>query len=287
MTRSGGFFIALTLLFGFAAVNTGNNLLYLLVSVFLGFMAMTGLCGHRNLAGLRFKVLPAQELFAQTPGRIRLQVENHHRYLPRFLLKLTMDTGMDMATSLLPAITAGGAEVVSMSVTLPQRGRQTLPSVSVQSGFPVNFFIRSCVFELHQQVLVFPAPLPAELPASDAIHQQVIQIHASLAGGDGDLRNVDAYHPGDSLKAIHWKLSARHQELKTRRFHQQAAPSVILDPERLAGSLEERLGRCTYLVETLSRQGRVVGLRLKDRQIPPGSGRQHRLQLLGALALYE
>lgn len=287
MTRSGGFFVALTLLFGFAAVNTGNNLLYLLVSVFLGFMVMSGLCGHRNLAGLRIKVLPSQELFAQTPGRIRLQVENHHRYLPRFLLKLTMDTGMGMPTSLLPAITAGGAEVVSMSVTLPQRGQQALPSVKVQSGFPVNFFIRFCVFELQQQVLVFPSPLPSELPLSEAIHQQAILIRGALTGGDGDLRNVDDYRPGDPMKAIHWKLSARHQELKTRRFLQQAAPSVILDPERLPGSLEERLGRCTYLVESLSRQNRAVGLLLKDRQIPPGIGRQHRLRLLGALALYE
>ena len=40
----------LTLLLGFAAVNTGNNLLYLLVSALLGFMAVSGILGRLNLA---------------------------------------------------------------------------------------------------------------------------------------------------------------------------------------------------------------------------------------------
>jgi len=47
-------------LIGFAAVNTGNNLLYLLVSALLGFMAVSGVLGKWNLAGVEVcYVLPA------------------------------------------------------------------------------------------------------------------------------------------------------------------------------------------------------------------------------------
>lgn len=264
-------------------MNTGNNLLYLLVSVCLGFMAVTGVCGHRNLTGLRFRVLPAAEMFARSPGAVRIQVKNQHPYLARFLLTLTLAE----SRCRLPAIAAGATEVVAMAVIYPRRGWQQLPPLSVESGFPVNFFLRSCRFKLDRQVLVYPAPLPATWPPADAGHQQTDAVHRSVRGGDGDLRNVDAYQPGDPLKAIHWKLSARHQELKTRRFLQQTSPSVILDPESFSGELEERLGYCAFLINQFSAAGHPVGLRLRNRQILPGTGRRHRLRLLGELALYD
>ncbi len=53
----------MTLLLGFAAVNTGNNLLYLLVSALLGFMAVSGILGRWNLARLSLRCLPPDELF--------------------------------------------------------------------------------------------------------------------------------------------------------------------------------------------------------------------------------
>ncbi|PLX76004.1 MAG: hypothetical protein C0615_07340, partial [Desulfuromonas sp.] len=64
LTRAGTLYIVLTLLLGFAAVNTGNNLLYLLVSALLGFMAVSGLIGRYNLARLRVDFLPPPEIYA-------------------------------------------------------------------------------------------------------------------------------------------------------------------------------------------------------------------------------
>ncbi|NIQ94316.1 MAG: hypothetical protein GWN87_08975, partial [Desulfuromonadales bacterium] len=54
----------LTLLLGFAAVNTGNNLLYLMVSALLGFMAVSGLIGRYNLARLRVEFAAPPEIYA-------------------------------------------------------------------------------------------------------------------------------------------------------------------------------------------------------------------------------
>ena len=46
---------------GFAAVNTGNNLLYLLVSALLGFMSVSGVLGKWNLGRVEVRYLPPDE----------------------------------------------------------------------------------------------------------------------------------------------------------------------------------------------------------------------------------
>ena len=63
-----------------------------------------------------------------------------------------------------------------------------------------------------------------------------------------DMADVRPYQPGDSLHAIHWKLSARTDEVMARTFEPEAPRSAVLrvdcgnvadrDPERLGAVLE-------------------------------------------------
>ena len=63
--------------------------------------------------------------------------------------------------------------------------------------------------------------------------------------------------------------------------------AVIVEPELLPGrTLEERLSHGAYLINRLLKVGRPVGLKVGERTVAPGHTRQHRLQLLGELALY-
>ena len=65
-------YVGMTLLLGFAAVNTGNNLLYLLVSALLGFMAVSGWLGQQNLRSLSLRLVLPQEIFVGQPTLIGL-----------------------------------------------------------------------------------------------------------------------------------------------------------------------------------------------------------------------
>jgi uncharacterized protein (DUF58 family) len=89
------------------------------------------------------------------------------------------------------------------------------------------------------------------------------------------------------LKLIHWKISARQDQLKVKELSSLTASPLIIDPLRMPGTnLEERLGGACWLVKTLCRSGRSVGLQLDSGRIPPACSRQHQLRLLGALARY-
>ena len=272
----------MTLFLGFAAVNTGNNLLYLMVSAFLGFMAVSGLLGHKNLDKLEVRIVPEQELYAGLQGGLHVQVANRRRRLPAFLLRVSLG-GQDI---LLPALSPGGKRDGRISVMLPHRGYHELPVVEISSSFPVNFFVRSKGLKFTQQLLVFPRPLRTGTELAGESGRNPEESDLPLPGQDGELRSIDTYQTGDPLKSIHWKLSARHQDLKTKRHNRSGAPAVLLELDSFPGTLEERISRCVYRINDFHRRKIAVGLRLPHKTYPPSVGPKQKYRLLKELALY-
>lgn len=91
LTRPGIAYIAITLLIGFAAVNTGNNLLYLIVSALLGFMTVSGVAGWINIRGLELQVRLPDEIYAGQETFAYLVIANRKRFVPSFLLRVTVE----------------------------------------------------------------------------------------------------------------------------------------------------------------------------------------------------
>lgn len=246
-------------------------------------MAVTGLCGHRNLHRIELRLLPSADLFAATPGTLRVRISNRQRYIPVYLLEISIAEHK----ILVPAIAAAGSEVVDIPLTMPRRGMHPAPPLHIASCFPVNFFVRSCRYHPSRTLLVFPRPLASPLPVQQDGRRSASEQQIAMPGGDGDLRSIEDYRPGDSPRAIHWKLSARHDNLKTKQLNRQAAVTRMIDPQQFDGPLEERLGRCAYLVNRCFHQQCAVGLVIGAKRFAPAAGRTHRLRLLKELALYE
>ena len=267
---------------GFAAVNTGNNLLYLLVSALLGFMVVSGILGQQNLQRLEVRLRPGHELYAATNSSLDIELHNRRRRLPAFLIQLEIAE----AAVLFPLLATGRKSQQRLTLRLPRRGLQPLPPIKLTSRFPINFFTRSRTIDSDQQLLVFPHPLKCTLPAGNGDSRQARQAELPLPGIDGEIRSIDDYRAGDPLKSIHWKLSARHEGYKSKRHQRLGSPALQLDLESIPGTLEEKLSRCTYLINHLSRRQRPIGLRLGRMLLPPALGRRHRQKMLAELAVY-
>ncbi len=245
-------------------------------------MAISGLLGQQNLQRLDLHFFPDNELYAASPSRVEIELSNLHCWLPAFLIQVSLADGQ----VLFPLLPAGEKQRRTLSLSLPARGYHPLPVPRISSRFPINFFIRSKGFQIEQQLLVFPRPLPGELPAGDGKSHPARLNHHPQPGIDGELRSIDAYREGDPLKAIHWKLSARHEDLVVKRLNRLGAPSLMLDLAKIPGSDEEKLSRCTYLVNHFLAKQQAVGLSLPDRTYPPALGAAQRYKLLTELALY-
>lgn len=253
-----------------------------MVSALLGFMAISGLLGQQNLQRLSVRVAAVDDLFANLPARVEVELCNQRSWLPAFLLNVEIGAG----TTLFPLLAAGQRQRQALTIVLPARGYQSLPPIWIRSCFPINFFVRSRYLPLQQQLLVFPQPLAAQLPFQNGDSPNARRQEIAQPGIDGELRSIDTYSASDSIKSIHWKLSARHDEYKVKRLNRLGAPSLLLNLEDFSGPLETRLSQCTFFINQLIRQQRAVGLQLGDKLLPPGQGRNQGIKLLTELALY-
>ncbi len=268
---------------GFAAVNTGNNLLFLVVSGLLAFMSITGLAGMVNLKGLTPRLLPPAEIFAGSATPFRLRLLNEKQRLPSFLIRVECGDGPGVMLPVVPHATVAEA---ALSLTFPRRGVARVGTVRISSPFPVNFFTRFWTFRLDDEFVVYPRLLRGTALGDGPEARRSGSLVRRERGQDGELERIAAYSGREPLRMIHWKLSARLDELLVKGFGRQSAQPLMIDPDELAGTtLEERVSQAAWLVRHRV-QDQPVGLRLGGRTIPPAAGRTHGALLLKELALH-
>lgn len=256
--------------------------MYLLVSALLGFMAVSGWLGRNNLAQLQLEVQLPEEIYDWVETLVTVRLHNRQRWLPACLLQLEFEDGQAGC----PLLARGSWLSLPLAVTFRGRGVRRLQSIRVSSTFPINFFVRSVAVPVVREALVYPCPRPVSLPSASTLCS-VQGGQSTDKGYEGDLTRINDYRGGEPLKLIHWKISARQDQLKVKELSSLAAPPLIIDPLQISGNnLEERLGGACWLVKTFCRSGRRVGLQLDKGSIPPACGRQHQQRLLGALARY-
>ncbi len=277
-------YIVITLLLGFAAINTGNNLLFLVVSGLLAFMSISGIAGMLNLTGLSPQLLAPEELFAGAFSPFRLMLNNRKRYLPSFLLSVECQGGQK---SLIPYLATSSHTDSTVSLRFPRRGLHSVGRVVITSPFPINFFVRYVSFDLDDEVVVFPRLLPSEIGGAGVGSGYSGHSRLNSRGIDGELERIAPYSGREPLKMIHWRLSARGDELLVKEFgHQMVTPLMIDIEENNLLTLDERLSMAAWLVKRWIDE-RPVGLRFKNRSIPSGAGHAHGRMLLTELALYD
>jgi uncharacterized protein (DUF58 family) len=270
-------------LLGFAAVNTGNNLLFLVVSGLLAFMSVTGLAGMINLKGLTPELLPPVEIFADSTTPFRLRLHNKKQRLPSFLIRVECENGQGVT---FPVVPHASVTETSVQMTFARRGCARIGTIRISSPFPVNFFSRFWSFRMDEEFIVYPRLMQGTLPGDGPEARRIGSITRHDRGQDGELERIAAYSGREPLRMIHWKLSARGDDLLVKEFGHQSVPPLVIDPEKLAGNtLEERISQAAWLVRRKVCE-QPVGLCLGGRIIPPASGRSHGALLLKELALH-
>lgn len=272
----------MTILLGLAAVNTGNNLLFLIVAVMLAFMATSGIFGLRNLQQLNLAVKFPDEIYCDIPAQLTIQLNSGRQLLPHYLLTLLVHgAGADF-----PILLPNEQLERKVPVIFTKRGAAAITKAAVISPFPVNFFVRSNIFRIDAACLVFPKPLP---PAGGWQSDNFTETGGSAQtrqASSGETESIGKYTAAEPLKQIHWKLSARHDELLVKEMAAESGRPVIIDLDALSGGIETRLSQAAHLINSFMAGGRAVGLKIGAKNIPAGISRSHRLQMLGELALH-
>ncbi len=109
------------------------------------------------------------------------------------------------------------------------RGSATGGVVTVLTSDPFGLFTATTSARVPSTVDVVPSAAPVR--AADLTAAWAIQAgeEASRSGGGPDVMGVREYQHGDPVRAIHWRSSARRNELVVREFADEARPDVRVD----------------------------------------------------------
>lgn len=88
VTRAGIIYVLVTLVIGIAALNTGNNLLYIVVAAMLAAILVSGVVSALVLRGLELDVRLPDQVFAGRAVKGNVELRNSRRFFPSFSIRV-------------------------------------------------------------------------------------------------------------------------------------------------------------------------------------------------------
>ena len=228
-TREGKFFVGITLGVGFAAINTGNNLLYLLLGMLLALIIVSGLMSELSLRDLT--VVRRLPLRAQVgrPHLVEIEVFNHKGRVPSYAIEvedLRAGQPADKRCFFLK-ISPKSAQVAAYRRTPAKRGRDKHVGFRIATRFPFGLFEKSREVPAEGELIIYPAVDPVQLPALPAGRHAGGE--ASFGRGHGDdYLGLKLLRNGEDPRDVHWRKSASVGQLVMRERAREARPDVLL-----------------------------------------------------------
>ncbi len=293
ITREGWiYFGALTVVL-FAAINTNNNLLYMVLSALLAVMLLSGFLSGLNLRFLRIEVRCPSRCFAGEVFPISIQLQNPKRLFPSFSLNIasSKDSPLHFETFYFPVIRSSSSAGQIREAKISQRGSYKLDEVRVGSRYPFGFFYKDKKYRIETECICYPEIIPQkELDISVLDIQGTNQRFERGLGND--LYLIRNYVPSDSARNVHWKASAKTALLKTREYAAEESRRVILAFDRFghvgeAAKFEALVSRTASLAFHLINSGIEVALISDEWETGYGSSEVLLDSILEYLALVQ
>lgn len=288
-TRAGWVFALTLVVLLVASINYQLSLGYVLTFLLAGSAVVAMHVTHSTLRGLNLHLRPPQAVFAGEAATVEcVLASTATRARHGIGLRLV---GPERAPHWSwTDVAAGGQATVRLGFVAPRRGRLALPTVRLETRFPLGLFRAWSDWRPASMLLAYPRPErpAAPLPAARAIGSGNT---AARRSEGGELEGIRGYRRGDPLKLVVWKKAARALdtggELVSRDTSSAARHELWLD-WTMTGALapEDRLSRLSAWVLAAERSGSDWGLRLPGREIAPAQGDAHKRQGLEVLALW-
>ncbi len=295
-TRAGWVFFALTFGVGFAALNTGNNLLYLVLSLMLAFLVLSGALSEAALRGVAVRRKLPAEIFAGKTGQLAaVDVSNALKRVPSFALvieDLAFDPHRPNATvplgrAFVLRVAPGASERKFYTLRWPARGDLRLYGFRVSTRFPFGLFTKALLLEAPDETLVYPSLEPA-LRAGERRGEAEGRAPIATPASGTEVAGVRDWRAGDPARRIHWRASLRRGALVVRESEgeRQTEQEVRL---RTRGAqrgepFERAVSRAASETVALLDAGALVTLRTDTQRFAPGDGPAQRTRLLRFLA---
>ncbi len=261
-TREGKYYLGITLGVGFAAINTGNNLLYLLLGMLLSLIVVSGVMSDLSLR--RLTVTRRLPVRAQV-GRahlVEIEVYNHKKRVPSYAIEvedLRAGQPADKRCFFLK-ISPSSAQVAAYRRTPARRGRDRHTGFRIATRFPFGLFEKSREVEAEGELIIYPAVDPVRLPVEEAGRRAGGATATGRGAGD-ETYALRQMRDGDDPRDIYWRKSTIGDTLILRERARETRPDIELAIDTIRPLGAAKAPEAEAFVQQLERRIREVASR--------------------------
>jgi uncharacterized protein (DUF58 family) len=268
LTRDGIIYLGAVFILVLAAVNTGNNLLFLILACLLAGILVSGVLSRVVLTGIELKFDLPEHIFAEQPVLAEIELRNAKQIWPSFSLRVVGDSKKSPAEILtrpvfFPYLPRSSATRQKVELRFPRRGVYRQDAFGIRTRFPFGFFEKTRRVESQIEIAVYPRIEP-----TDQFYEVLPLLSGEMAsyfrGRGHELHSLRDYLPTDSARFVDWKVTARAGRMMVREFAREDERRVmlVLDPfmgppraefgGRAAGESAERFERAVALTACIA-----------------------------------
>jgi uncharacterized protein (DUF58 family) len=266
LTKVGTTYILGTVILAISAINTGNNAIYIAVTLMLGCLLLSGMASKGGLKHLSIEIDGLDDVWAGRPADGSLRVRNDSRIWN--VRDVVLVSEAFVAPLFVPVVPRRGEVTVKGAFLFPRRGLAQVSAIDSYTRYPFGFVLKKRRLRVASEVLVYPRIL-----SDDAVRERFRAILGddSAAGRPGPGSEIHSFRDfvrGDSLRQVHWKKSASLGRWIIKQHEADAGRSlhIVVDPYKprhvFEDVFEEMISEAATLVYQAVRDGLDVTLSL-------------------------
>jgi len=316
VTREGIVYLGGIFIVAVAALNTGNNLLFLVLGCMLAGIVLSGILSRITLTEIELQLELPEHVFAGEPAPAVVELTNFKRMLPSFALCVTgpkvggasrksASTDSGTGAALLdrpvyfPYLPRGQAVRNRVELLFPKRGVYRQETLALRSRFPFGFLEKTRKLPARAEISVYPSIEPTEtfyeiLPLLSG------ELESYQRGRGHDLYAIRDFVSTDGARFVDWKASAKSGSMKVKEFAREDERRVLIafdsfvapvdvavndhDPAKAAETFERAVSFCACLAWHFRELESVIGFRTAGGEVSLGPAADNIYEILEQLA---
>ncbi|MCS6865525.1 MAG: DUF58 domain-containing protein [Gemmataceae bacterium] len=231
-TATGWGWLVVALLAGGYVWFKSINMVIIIVYAMLMLVIINGLVAWRSVRRTRAERLSIHPVFAGEWAECGVRVTNAARY--PVTVTVADQAEPHSNTFLVYRLPGGQSLTCTAAREFPHRGRFRGP-VAIVSGYPFGFIECERRGDASHEIVVLPRLGYAEPDGlrrwmlrqmgNDGRNRKVLR---RVTNDQAEVRGVRSYRPGDAIRDIHWRSSARRGELLVREYDTAPLAELLL-----------------------------------------------------------
>jgi hypothetical protein len=229
LTREGAIYLIACIVIAIAALNTGNNLLFMVVATMLAAVLVSGGFSTWMLLNVDLEVSVPEHVFARQTISGRVAVRNHGHFslfsvevIPasqkqRKKEKTPLSNSILRSSLYFPWLGAGQARFENVDLRFERRGSYSQKELGVATRFPFSFLRKTRMIRLESEIVVLPSVEHTQ-DFMETLPMLIGEFESFVPGRGHDLYRIREYSPGDPARHIDWKSTAKAGNLMLREF---------------------------------------------------------------------